>query len=634
METCLLLLIFLPSWGALGLATVGRRLPRRAAEWFACATILGSLSMAVTVFLRAGQSASLFTFFEWFRVGGFSASMSIYLDPLSSVMALMVTFVSGIIHLYSVSFMRKDRDYVRYFCYLNLFVFSMLVITFSDNLLFLYLGWEGVGFCSYALIGFWYTEEEKATAGRKAIIMTRIGDIAFGIAIASFFVLFGQISISAINAQASSLSLGAATLLSLLLLWAAVGKSAQLPLLTWLPDAMAGPSPVSALIHAATMVTAGVYLLMRLFPVIALSSSAMLIIAIVAAFTGLFSALAALGQTDIKRILAYSTISQVSYMLLGVGAGDIAGGLFHLFSHAFFKALLFLTAGCVIQALNEEHDIYKMGNLRHRLPVVFWLFLAGALSLGAIPPFGGFFSKDQVLLSTLSHPEPIYKFLFAVGAGAAFITVLYTFRMFFIAFLDRPGEGKERIPLPRFMVWVLAPLAVLSLGAGVMNFPAAFDGNAWLSRFLAAVPGAVPSGTLSFGLQRWMEIISGAANGGMMILAYFMFRPAQTFMKWPTPVAWGKNARDLFFSAFYLDRLYYFALVYPYRFMARVFWIQVDERGIDDRLDDTGGVFGRLSLGARLWTTGRLSTYLLMLLLGFTAILAILGAGWFNTLKG
>jgi NADH-quinone oxidoreductase subunit L len=634
METSLLLLIFLPSWGALALATVGRRLPRRAAEWLACATILGSLSMAVTVFLRAGQNASLFTFFEWFRVGGFSASMSIYLDPLSAVMALMVTFVSSIIHLYSVSFMRKDRDYVRYFCYLNLFVFSMLVITFSDNLLFLYLGWEGVGFCSYALIGFWYTEEEKATAGRKAIIMTRIGDIAFGIAIASFFVLFGQISISAINAQASSLSLGGATLLSLLLLWAAVGKSAQLPLLTWLPDAMAGPSPVSALIHAATMVTAGVYLLMRLFPVIALSSSAMLIIAIVAAFTGLFSALAALGQTDIKRLLAYSTISQVSYMLLGVGAGDIAGGLFHLFSHAFFKALLFLTAGCVIQALNEEHDIYKMGNLRYRLPVVFWLFLAGVLSLGAIPPFGGFFSKDQVLLSTFNHPEPIYKFLFAVGAGAAFITVLYTFRMFFIAFLDRPGTGKERIPLPRFMVWVLAPLAVLSLAAGAMNFPAAFDGNAWLSRYLAAVPGAIPPHTISFAFQRWMEITSGAANGGIMVLAYFMFRPAQTFMKWPTPVAWRKSVRDLFFSAFYLDRLYYFALVYPYRFMARVFWVQVDERGIDDRLDETGGVFGLLSFGARLWTTGRLSTYLLMLLLGFTAILAILGAGWFNTLKG
>ncbi len=341
MKTILFLLLLFPFAGGLILAVIGRYLPRRLSEWIGCASILGSLLMAILAFGGAGGRRYLLTFFDWIQVGDFSASMSVYYDALAAIMALMVTFVSSLIHLYSVSFMRDDRDYVRYFCYMNLFVFSMLVITLADNLVFLYLGWEGVGFCSYILIGFWYSDVINATAGRKAFILTRIGDVAFGVAIALFFLTLDQLSIFSINAKATSLSTGTATLLGLLLFWGAVGKSAQLPLIVWLPDAMAGPTPVSALIHAATMVTAGAYLLMRLFPVIALSSVTMVTIATVAAVTGLFSALAALGQKDIKRILAYSTISQVSYMFLGVGTGDVTGGMYHLLSHAFFKAMLF-----------------------------------------------------------------------------------------------------------------------------------------------------------------------------------------------------------------------------------------------------------------------------------------------------
>ena len=404
----------------------------------------------------------------------------------------MVTFVSSLIHIYSVGFMREDEDYVRFFCYMNLFVFAMLVVTLSDNLLFLYLGWEGVGFCSYALIGFWYADEVKATAGRKAFILTRIGDVAFGIAIAFFFIITNTLSLSSINGQAASLSAGMATTLGILLLFAAAGKSAQLPLAVWLPDAMAGPTPVSALIHAATMVTAGVYLLIRFFPVVSLSPAALLIIAIVGAGTALFAACAALAQKDIKRILAYSTISQVSYMFLGVGAGDITGGMFHLLSHAFFKALLFLAAGCVIHVLHEEHDIFRMGSLRSRLPAVFWLFLAGSLALGAIPPFGGFFSKDRILLATFIHPEPIYKILWVVAAVTALLTPLYTFRLFFIVFLERPDALRDSSrkepglrPLPQLMVWTLWPLAILSLIAGLLNIPLVLSGNEWLASFLS-----------------------------------------------------------------------------------------------------------------------------------------------------
>jgi NADH-quinone oxidoreductase subunit L len=633
MKTYLFLLLLFPFAGGLILAVTGRYLPRRMAEWIACIGVLGSLLMAILAFGSAGEKRYILTLVEWIRVGDFSASMSVYYDPLAAIMALMVTFVSSLIHLYSVSFMREDKDYVRYFCYMNLFVFSMLVITLADNLIFLYLGWEGVGFCSYILIGFWYSDIVNATAGRKAFILTRIGDVAFGVAIALFFLVLDQLSIFAINSKASSLSTGTATLLGLLLLWGAVGKSAQLPLVVWLPDAMAGPTPVSALIHAATMVTAGVYLLMRLFPVIALSSTALLTIATVAALTGLFSALAALGQRDIKRILAYSTISQVSYMFLGVGAGDVAGGMYHLLSHAFFKALLFLGAGCVIQALHEEHDIFKMGNLRQRLPVVFWLFLAGAVSLSAIPPFGGFLSKDRILLSTFSHPEPIYKVLAVLAEVGALITVLYTFRMFFVAFLEKPSvrEDFERLDLkiPKFMAWINLPLALLAIFAAALNFPEVFGGKSWLSHYLASVPGGIRPFQVSAGFERSIGIGSGILNILALVIAYFLYRPESRFLGLPTPLVLRQNLEDLLFSGFYLDRFYQIALAGPYRAMARIFWLNVDEGVVDDRFDATGRTFRLFSFGLRLWTTGRLSTYLKMVLLGFTAILSALALGWY-----
>jgi NADH-quinone oxidoreductase subunit L len=633
MKTILFLLLLFPFAGALILAVTGRYLPRRVAEWIACAGVLGALLMAILAFGAAGGKRYLLTLFEWIEVGEFSAAMTVYYDALAAVMAVMVTFVSSLIHLYSVNFMRDDRDPVRYFCYMNLFVFSMLVITLADNLVFLYFGWEGVGFCSYILIGFWYSDGINATAGRKAFILTRIGDVAFGIAIALFFLLLNQFSIFSINSKAASLSAGAATLLGLLLFWGAVGKSAQLPLIVWLPDAMAGPTPVSALIHAATMVTAGAYLLMRLFPVIALSSVVMVTLATVAAFTGLFAALAALGQRDIKRILAYSTISQVSYMFLGVGVGDVTGSMYHLLSHAFFKALLFLAAGCVIQALHEEHDILKMGNLRKRLPVVFWLYLVGSVSLAAIPPFGGFFSKDRILLSTFSHPEPYYKFLGLVAEIGALITVFYTFRMFFVAFLNRPSLQedfeKKDLKIPKLMAWVNVPLAILAIFAGALNFPEAFGGKAWLAHYLASVPGSVPPFPASPSFERLMEIGSGILNTALLIVAYFLYRPEARFLGRPTPVMLRRGLEELFFSGFYLDRLYQIVFVRPYQAMARILWLNVDEGAVDDRFDATANVFRFFSFGLQLWTTGRLSTYLKMLLLGFTAILSALGLGWY-----
>jgi NADH-quinone oxidoreductase subunit L len=619
--TILLLLLLFPLAGGVLNALAGRRLPRRASEVIACAGVLGALAMAVIAFIRGGGSTQHLTFFSWIQVGDFAAAMDVYYDPLAAVMILMVTFVSSLIHLYSVAFMRDDADYVRYFCYLNLFVFAMLVITLADNLIFVYLGWEGVGFCSYALIGFWYGQRDFADAGRKAFIVTRLGDVAFGVALALFFALFQSFSITYINGHAAGLRPALATALALLLLWAAVGKSAQLPLTVWLPDAMAGPTPVSALIHAATMVTAGVYLLMRLFPVVALSPTAMTIIAGVGAVTVLYASLAALAQVDIKRVLAYSTISQVGYMIMAVGAADIIGGMFHLLSHAFFKALLFLGAGCIIQALEEEHDIFKMGNLRRLLPRVYWPFLIGALSLSAFPMVGGFFSKDRILEAAFMQPQAIYKVYWALGTLAAGLTVIYTFRMFFTAFRERPdGRTKETVkPIPRLMVWVLWPLAILALCDGLLNLPGG-PGKMLLADFFAAVPGARPDlgapPAVSWGLG-----LGGAALVLVSLgLSYVLFRR-------PRPDIWGRW-QDTLFSAFYLDRLYLRLMARPYEYLAGVLWRDVDEGGVDRGLEVTAGGCKILSGFMGLWTTGRLSTYLFMLFFGLTVMFTVLAVSW------
>jgi NADH-quinone oxidoreductase subunit L len=370
---------------------------------------------------------------------------------------------------------------------------------------------------------------------------------------------------------------------------------------------------------------------MRFFPILALSPGALLVIATVGAVTSFFAACAALAQRDIKRVLAYSTISQVSYMFLGVGAGDVTGSMFHLLSHAFFKALLFLAAGCVIQALHEEHDIFRMGNLGRRLPAVFTLFLAGALSLGAVPPFGGFFSKDHILVATYCHPETIYKFFWGLAEVTAFLTTLYTFRLLFIVFLERPShEGDQKIreirPLPKFMVWILWPLAILSLVAGALNFPELLSGSEWLAHDLAAVPGSVSLLQPAPGVEMTIISISGLISIVALVWSYFLYRPRAV-----RPVSPLREwFEQLFFSGFYLDRLYYLVLVGPYQTISRFLWEKVDEDIVDAGLEGTSKTLPALSIYFQLWTTGRLSTYLKMLFLGFVAILGAIALGWYS----
>ncbi len=525
MRTILLLLLLFPLLGGLHHVLLGRRVSRRQVEIVACASIMASFAMAAIALLMAWRQSHRVVFFHWFTVADFSAAMDVLYDPLSGIMAVMVTFVSSLIHLYSIGYMRDEEGYVRYFCYLNLFVFSMLVITLADNLVFLFLGWEGVGFCSYALIGFWFRDVANASAGRKAFLLTRIGDVAFGVVIGLCFVTFNTLSIAAINARVAEVAVGTATLLGLLLLWSAVGKSAQLPLVVWLPDAMAGPTPVSALIHAATMVTAGVYLLIRLFPVVAASPTTLTTVAAVGAGTALYAACSALGQTEIKRVLAYSTISQVGYMFFAVGVGDIIGGMAFLLSHAFYKALLFLAAGCVIHALHDEQNIFRMGGyLRRRAPVLFWLFLAGVLALGAVPPFSGYVAKDRILLAAFTHPEAAYKLLWAVGTLTAFLTTLYSFRLFFIVFTGEPAEPFQREVhrLPSVMMWTLWPLAFLALFGGVMNLPPIWADSEWLAHSLASIPGARAELGASKALEWRIAGLDGALSLKGLVLGFLL----------------------------------------------------------------------------------------------------------------
>ena len=476
METLLWLIPLLPLAGFLVLALAGARLPKSGVAVVGAGSVgLAALAAAVLagLFYSAGSEPVIARLGSWFRAGDLSADFTLYLDQLAVVMTLIITGVGFLIHWFSTEFMAEEADYRRYFAYLNLFVAAMLMLVLADNLVLLFLGWEGVGLCSYLLIGYWHRDPDNGYAARKAFVVTRIGDVALLLGFFLLFVELGQLSIQPLLAGAPLyLETGAARmeLIALLLLGGAVGKSAQLPLQVWLPDAMAGPSPVSALIHAATMVTAGVYLIARLHPLFELAPVAQTAVALVGLATLLVAAWAALSQRDIKRILAYSTISQIGYMFLALGVGAWGAAIFHLVTHAFFKALLFLGAGRVIEHMHHEHDIFRMGGLRRVMPFTFVVFLAGAASLAAVPWLtAGFYSKDKILLAAAGAPE-LGTLLFAGGLIGALMTAFYTFRLVFTVFFGEPVTT-EREQAGWSIKTPLALLGILSILGGLVPLP-------------------------------------------------------------------------------------------------------------------------------------------------------------------
>jgi NADH-quinone oxidoreductase subunit L len=536
----------LPLLGFVILFVTAGLLPKRWITTIGVGSVGISTILALIVMFSFLSSPKPYTeiVWNWIAVSGFTPHIGFYLDALSGLMMLVIAFVSFLIHLYSAEFMSGDEGYSRYFAYMNLFVASMLVLVLADNLLFLYLGWEGVGLCSFLLIGFWYRDPANGLAARKAFVVTRVGDTAMAVGLFVLFTNLDTLEIQPLMQQAAShwpVGSGLPIVAAALLLGGAVGKSAQLPLQTWLPDAMAGPTPVSALIHAATMVTAGVYLIARTHVLYDLAPPVQTAVAVGGALTLLLAGFSALNQTDLKRILAYSTISQVGYMFLALGVGAWSAAIFHFMTHAFFKALLFLSAGVVVQRLGEEHDIFKMGGLRQRLPLAFWSFLIGSISLAALPLIdAGFYSKDLILWEAWSDGA-IGPWLWAAGLIGALLTAIYIFRAVFIVFfgaikLEPSGLTGWRITVP------LVVLSILALVGGFVEIPPYLGNVPAFSRLMqTALPA--PSDAASSGSS--IEIALSAIASVIALLgvgvAYIAFcrRPAflQALVQSPTSVA-------------------------------------------------------------------------------------------------
>ncbi len=550
------------------LALAGRRMSPSAVAAFGAGSVGVSAVISVIIaaqFVASPPAGHAYTqvLWRWMSVAGFTPEVSLRLDPLSLIMMLVVAFVGFLIHLYSVEFMAGDDGYSRFFAYMNLFVASMLTLVLANDLLLLFLGWEGVGLCSYLLIGFWYRDPRNGAAGQKAFIVTRAGDTAFMIGLFLLFTNLRTLDIQELMQRAladwprgSALAVASAALL----LGGAVGKSAQLPLQTWLPDAMAGPTPTSALIHAATMVTAGVYLIARTHVLFTLAPPVMFAVAVIGAATLLLAGFSALTQHDIKRVLAYSTISQIGYMFLALGVGAWASAIFHFMTHAFFKALLFLAAGVVINALHHEHDIFRMGGLRRRLPIAFWTFLIGASSLAGLPLVtAGFYSKDRIIWDSWASGRGALGFWIA-GILGVMLTSLYIFRLIFLVFFGEARTEVTKRPGAAIIVPVAA-LSVLSIAGG------------WLPGFFAFLEPALPplpestAGALT-------ETMSGVAAGGAFLiglcLAYVFFLRRRDYARAIGTTAFGRAVHDWWFADWGFDWLYDRLFVRPVVWFARI----------------------------------------------------------------
>ncbi|HVL98260.1 MAG TPA: NADH-quinone oxidoreductase subunit L [Egibacteraceae bacterium] len=600
---------------------------------------LGRLSAAVAILavgVSAVASTLVFTYLQaqpeegrvfvrevatWISAGPLDVSWAVLVDPLASVMLLLVTWVGLLIHVYSVGYMHGDPRYHRFFAYLNLFVASMLVLVLGESLLTMFVGWELVGLCSYLLIGFWFERRDYAGAAKKAFVVNRVGDVGFLIAMFVVFGAFGTLSFPAVLAEpAGVLAGGTAVAVGLLLLLAATGKSAQIPLYVWLPDAMAGPTPVSALIHAATMVTAGVYLVARVSPIYALVPGVGLAIAWVGVTTALLAALIACVQNDLKRILAYSTVSQLGYMFVGVGVGDYVAGVFHLLTHGFFKALLFLAAGAVMHALANEVDVWKMGGLWRKMPVTAVTAGIAVLAISGVPPLSGFFSKEEILAAAADTPGggPIM----VIGLVAAGLTAFYMARWFVLIFLGRPRWGADAHPheAPLSMTLPLVVLAVGSAAGGLIEYP---PGEGFLHHWLEPSVVAFTAGPAF--VDHGVILVVAVAVAGLGIAAALLTYLRRAPDREPLAVRLG-GAYDLALNGFYVDALYSTTVVTPGTLLAGGL-SDFDRRGIDGVVNGaargTAGLAGIL----RRVQTGYVRSYALAVLAGAVLVLALFAGG-------
>ena len=653
----LALIPLFPLLGFLVNASFGRRLPKTVSGSVASAVMVASFAVsAMAVWQIAGlpveQRAVEQTVYTWIASGDFVLDLTLRVDPLSALMILVITGIGSLIHIYSTAYMHdeEDREYARYFSYLNLFAAFMLVLVLGANFLVMFVGWEGVGLCSYLLIGFWFKKRSAADAGKKAFVVNRIGDYAFILGMLFLFARFGTLDFQQLAARVALIPpetgvFGALSLASLLLFIGATGKSAQIPLHVWLPDAMEGPTPVSALIHAATMVTAGVYMIGRNAVLFSHAPETMAIVAVIGALTALLAGTIGLVQNDIKRVLAYSTVSQLGLMFLAMGVGAFGAGIFHLYTHAFFKALLFLGSGAVIHALHGEQDIRNMGGLKHDLPITYWTFLIGALAIAGVPFLSGFFSKDEILYETLHQGHTA---LWLVGAATSLLTATYMFRLVFLTFHGEPrhsapshlapshpsGAAAHLHDAPPAMALALIVLALGSVLAGYVGVPHALGGQnqlaAWLDPSFAAPVLDVAAGpgegeiageaTEGAALElTLMGVSSAIALIGIGIAAFIWIRrleiAASMARRYP-------GLHRLLLNKYYVDEVYDAAVVQPIRVGSQdALWRGFDVRVVDAAVNGTGAIVAAGAGLLRRLQTGSVRAYAGSMFIGVVAIL-------------
>src|ERR1043166_1334009 len=595
----------------------GRKLPKRSIDVIAVGSVLLSFLWVLKTLNALGvfaggnalETAYVEHYFTWIQSGTLNVSIDLSVDRLTAVMLMVVTGVGFLIHVYSVGYMAHEGGYYRFFSYLNLFMFFMLVLVLGANFLLLFVGWEGVGLCSYLLIGFYFLEKFATDAGNKAFIVNRIGDFGFSLAIFLVGIHFGSLDFGRVFGQIRDMPVEASpgwiTAISLLLLVGAIGKSAQIPLYVWLPDAMAGPTPVSALIHAATMVTAGVYMVARSSQIYLHSTFALDIVAIVGLTTAFFAATIGLAQNDIKKVFAYSTVSQLGYMFVGLGTGAFSAGIFHLMTHAFFKALLFLGAGSVIHALSGEQDLRHMGGLRKQIPITFWTLMCAGVAIAGVPPFSGFHSKDEILAAAYHHAPWMYW----VGVLTAFMTAFYVFRALFLCFFGEYRGEHHPHESPVVMWGPLAVLAALSLAGGYINVP----------RFLEPMFPLAEGGA-----DQWLVFVSVAAGLGGIALAYLFYVASP---KLADSFANAFHALySLIYNKYFVDELYDATVVRPVVDGSRtLLWRGVDVgviggavNGIGHRARGIGGVL-------RLAQSGYIRNYAAWMVAGAILVIAMMG---------
>ncbi|MEA1902269.1 MAG: NADH-quinone oxidoreductase subunit L, partial [Actinomycetota bacterium] len=620
------LIIALPFAGAVFLHFFGRYIKEPLSGWLASAAVGGAFVVALVnaiPFFEGGEHGTSILLWEWMPAIG--ANLEMLWDPLAALMALVVTGVGFLIHVFAIGYMHGDERFHRFFASLNLFIASMLTLVLAGNYGMLFLGWELVGLCSYLLIGFWFTRTSAAAAAKKAFVVNRIGDFGFMVALMLVFTAFGTLSYAGVFERAGSvLTTGMATTIGLLFLVGAAGKSAQIPLYVWLPDAMEGPTPVSALIHAATMVTAGVYLIARSAAIFELSTVAQTTVATVGALTAIWAASIALAQRDIKKVLAYSTVSQLGYMFIAVGATAYVAGIFHLMTHAFFKALLFLGAGSVIHAMGDEQDMHKMGGLFAKMPVTATTMGIATLAIAGMPPLAGFWSKDEILASAFERGG-WFSFLWVIGLVTALLTAFYMTRQWVLVFLGEPRwqDGANPGESPAVMTVPLVILAVLSVFGGLVNTPF----RTGLERFLEPAFELVrmqhpPEGTPMFLLLAGLSVLAGAAGIGAAFFAYR--RPPERWIQFEDGFQplWGTWE-----EAYRIDDFYGRTIVAPGRRAAELTAFQFDLPVIDGAVNGVGRAFRGLGDWARPIQTGYVRNYGALFLAGTVVVVIWLLAG-------